>query len=90
MSDKVNKKIVINLGDLLKTDAPYLVEDGKVNLEKLKDIFTGRTTEKEDDRFYFNWAGKDKVFEAIQAPAYSTLAPQKDQSIGWDETKNLM
>lgn len=92
MSDtvKVNKKAVVNLEELLKNDAPYLVEDGKVNIDKLKGLLTGKTTEKEDDRFYFNWAGKDKVFQAIQAPAYSTLVPQKDKSIGWDDTENLM
>jgi len=87
---KINKKATIDLAKLLKNDAPYLVEDGKVNLDKLRGLLTGKTTEKEDDRFYFNWAGKDKVFQAIQAPAYSTLAPQKDKSIGWDETENLM
>lgn len=90
MSDKINKKVIINLEELLKNDAPYLVEDGKVNLEKLKGILKGKTTEKEDDRFYFNWAGKDKVFQAIQASAYSTLVPQKDKSIDWDNTENLM
>lgn len=90
MSDKINKKVIINLEELLKNDAPYLVEDGKVNLEKLKGILEGKTTEKEDDRFYFNWAGKDKVFQAIQAPAYSTLVPQKDKSVDWDNTENLM
>lgn len=89
-TDKLNKKTIVNLEELLKKDAPYIVEDGKVNLDKLKGLLTGKTTEKEDDRFYFNWAGKDKVFQAIQAPAYSTLAPQKDKSIGWDETENLM
>lgn len=93
MSDqntKINKKVEIDLAELLKKDAPYLVEDDKVNLEKLGGLLSGKITEKEDDRFYFNWAGKDKVFQAIQAPAYSTLAPQKDKSIGWDETENLM
>ncbi|HMS22693.1 MAG TPA: site-specific DNA-methyltransferase [Candidatus Levybacteria bacterium] len=88
--DKINKKATPNLKELLKSDAPYIVEDGKVNLEKLKGLLAGETTEKEDDRFYFNWAGKDKVFQAIQAPAYSTLVPQKNKSIGWDETENLM
>jgi adenine-specific DNA-methyltransferase len=89
-NNKINKKVEIDLAELLKNDAPYLVEDGKVNLDKLKALLTGKTTEKEDDRFYFNWAGKDKVFQAIQAPAYSTLVPVKDKSIGWDETENLM
>ena len=87
---KINKKVITNLEELLKNDAPYLVEDGKVNLEKLQGLLKGKITEKEDDRFYFNWAGKDKVFQAIQAPAYSTLVPQKDKSIDWDNTENLM
>jgi len=90
MNDKLNKKVIINLEELLKNDAPYLVEDGKVNLKKLQGLLEGKTTEKEDDRFYFNWAGKDKVFQAIQAPAYSTLVPDKNKSIGWEKTKNLM
>jgi len=90
MNDKINKKVIINLEELLKNDAPYLVEDGKINLKKLQGLLKGKTTEKEDDRFYFNWAGKDKVFQAIQSPAYSTLVPQKDKSIDWDNTENLM
>jgi len=90
MSKKINKKITVNLMELLKNDAPYLIEDGKANLKKLQSLLEGKTTEKEDDRFYFNWAGKDKVFQAIQAPAYSTLVPQKDKSIDWDKTENLM
>lgn len=89
-NDKINKKAEVDLAELLKRDAPYVVEDGKVNIKKLENLLSGKTTEKEDDRFYFNWAGKDKVFQAIQAPAYSTLTPVKDKSIGWDETENLM
>lgn len=90
MNKKINKKVIVNLEELLKNDAPYLVEDGKVNLKKLQSLLKGKTTEKEDDRFYFNWAGKNKVFQAIQAPTYLTLAPQKDKSIGWNNTENLM
>lgn len=90
MTDQINKKVNVNIEELLKSDAPYLVEDGKINLVKLKSLLADKAIEKEDDRFYFNWAGKDKIFEAIQAPAYSTLAPQKDKSIGWNETDNLM
>jgi len=90
MIKKINKKITVNLAELLKNDAPYLIEDGKINLKKLQSLLEGKTTENEDDRFYFNWAGKDKVFQAIQAPAYSALVPQKDKSIDWDTTENLM
>jgi len=87
---KIKKKVTINIEELLKNDAPYLLEDGKINLGKLKNLLRGEMTENEDDRFYFNWAGKNKVFQAIQAPTYSTLVPQKNKSINWDKTENLM
>lgn len=90
MTDKINKKIEINLVDLLKSNIPFIFEDGKINIEKLKQSLEGKLIENGDDRFYFNWSGKNRVFQAIQAPAYSTLAPLKEKSINWDKTENIV
>ena len=47
MSGKINKKVSIRFGELLKNNALYLVENGKVNLKKLQSLLEGKTTEKE-------------------------------------------
>lgn len=53
-------------------------------------MLTGEIVEKEDDRFYFNWAGKSKLFKLIQEPGYGTLKPDKEQSIDFDNTENMV
>ncbi|MEM5777811.1 MAG: site-specific DNA-methyltransferase, partial [Candidatus Aenigmatarchaeota archaeon] len=90
MSKKVNKSVKIDLKDGLKAIYPEVFEDNKVNFEKLKALLSGETIEKEDDRFYFNWAGKSQLFKLIQAPAYGTLKPIKEKSVDFDKTENIV
>jgi len=44
----------------------------------------------ENDRFYFNWAGKSNLYKLIQAPAYGTLIPDKERSVDFDRTGNIV
>ncbi|MCX7881013.1 MAG: site-specific DNA-methyltransferase [Patescibacteria group bacterium] len=87
---KIDKKIDINLIDLIKKDLPFIFEDGKVNIQKLKNLINGKVIENEDDRFYFNWSGKNKVYKAIESPAYSTLIPLKNKSVDFEKTENIV
>ncbi|VUT23463.1 MAG: putative methyltransferase [Candidatus Methanolliviera sp. GoM_asphalt] len=87
--EKVTKSAKIDIIDGLKERLPQIFEDEKVNFEKLKALLTGEIVEKEDDRFYFNWAGKSKIFRLIQEPAYGTLKPDKNRSIDFDGTENI-
>jgi adenine-specific DNA-methyltransferase len=87
--DKVNKTVKVDLKEGLKSIFPEVFEDNKINFEKLKRLLSGEVVEKEDDRFYFNWAGKSNIFKFIQAPAYGTLKPDKEKSIDFENTENI-
>ncbi|MFQ6088199.1 MAG: hypothetical protein ACE5K0_04785 [Candidatus Methanofastidiosia archaeon] len=89
-TETVNKSVEIDITEGLREKFPYIFEDGKINIEKLKALLTGKITEEEDDRFYFNWAGKSKLFKLIQEPGYGTLKPDKEKSIDFDNTENIV
>jgi len=89
-TEKVNKLVRIDLKERLKDVLPEVFEDNKVNFEKLKSLLSGEIIEKEDDRFYFNWAGKNNLYKLIQAPAYGTLKPDKEKSVDFDNTENIV
>jgi len=88
--EKVNKTVKVDLKEGLKSIFPEVFEDNKINFEKLRALLSGEVIEKEDDRFYFNWAGKSNIFKLIQTPAYGTLKPDKERSIDFENTKNIM
>lgn len=90
MSNKINKSVKIDIKEGLKEIYPEVFEDNKVNFGKLKALLSGEIIEKEDERFYFNWAGKSQLFKLIQAPAYGTLKPVKEKSVDFEKTENIV
>ncbi len=90
MSEKINKLVRIDIKEELKSIYPQVFEDNKINFEKLKSLLSGEIIEKDDDRFYFNWAGKSNVYKLIQSPAYGTLKPDKERSVDFDNTENIV
>jgi adenine-specific DNA-methyltransferase len=88
--EKINKTTKIDIKEGLKKIYPEVFEDNKINFEKLKELLNGEIIEKEDDRFYFNWAGKSSIYKLIQASAYGTLKPDKEKSIDFDNTENIV
>jgi len=87
---RINKIVKTDIKEGLKTIYPEVFEDNKVNFEKLKALLSGEIIEKEDDRFYFNWAGKSNLYKLIQSPAYGTLKPDKEKSVDFDNTENIV
>ncbi len=87
---KINKIVKTDIKEGLKETYPEVFEDNKINFEKLKALLNGEIIEKEDDRFYFNWAGKSSIYKIIQAPAYGTLKPDKEKSVDFDRTENIV
>ncbi len=87
---KVNKIAKIDLKERLKEVYPEAFEDGKINIDKLKVLLSDEVVEKEDERFYFNWAWKSELFKLIQAPAYGTLKPVNEKSVDFDNTQNIV
>lgn len=63
--NKVNKIVKTDIKEGLKKIYPEVFEDNKINFEKLKELLSGEIIEKEDDRFYFNWAGKSNIYKLI-------------------------
>ncbi|HAE85697.1 MAG TPA: site-specific DNA-methyltransferase [Anaerolineaceae bacterium] len=88
--ERINKIVKTDIKEGLKVIYPEVFEDNKVNFEKLKALLSGEIIEKEDDRFYFNWAGKNNLYKLIQSPAYGTLKPDKERSIDFDNTENIV
>jgi len=89
-AQNVNKSVSVDIKEGLKEIYPEVFEDNKINFEKLKSLLSGEIIEKEDDRFCFNWAGKSGLYKIIQSPAYGTLKPDKERSVDFDNTENIV
>jgi adenine-specific DNA-methyltransferase len=89
-TQKINKIVKTDIKEGLKQIYPQIFEDNKINFDKLRVLLSGEIIEKEDDRFYFNWAGKSNLYKLIQAPAYGTLKPDKERSVDFDNTENIV
>jgi adenine-specific DNA-methyltransferase len=70
---------------------PGVLQDGVLDANRLGELLdvdvSGLKEGKE--RFGLMWAGRQKAVEALQAPSYAALVPDVEQSIEWDEAKNV-
>jgi adenine-specific DNA-methyltransferase len=67
---------------------PEAIADGKVDVEKLKELL-GDDAGDDRERFGLFWAGKKRALRAAQEPTTATLKPDFENSKGWDTTKNV-
>lgn len=67
---------------------PEAIADGKVDVEKLKELL-GEDAGDDRERFGLFWAGKKRALRAAQAPTTATLKPDFENSKDWDTTKNV-
>lgn len=67
---------------------PEVDTDGKVDLDKLKDILADKL-EESPERYNFTWNGKKQAMKLAQRPSTATLKPNKEKSKNWDTTENL-
>lgn len=67
---------------------PEAIADGKVDLEKLKELL-GDDAGDDRERFGLFWAGKKRALRAAQEPTSATLKPDFENSKNWDATKNV-
>lgn len=68
--------------------APEAITDGKVDVEKLKELLQG-DAEDTSERFGLFWPGKKAAIRAAQTPTSATLAPDYNNSKNWDDTHNV-
>ncbi|RZB34707.1 MAG: adenine-specific DNA-methyltransferase [Desulfobacteraceae bacterium Eth-SRB1] len=72
----------------LKEVMPEAFTEGIIDWEKLKATL-GEDIEFKNERYVLNWAGKSDAFKVLQAPTTATLAPDRNESIDFDNTGNV-
>ncbi len=72
----------------LKEVMPEAFTEGRIDWEKLKAAL-GEDIEFKNERYVLNWAGKSGAFRVLQAPTTATLAPDRDESVNFDDTENV-
>ncbi len=77
-------ELAAQLADLI----PEVIADGKVDVEKLKELL-GSDTADSSERFGLFWPGKKRALRAAQEPTTATLRPDFENSKDWDTTKNV-
>ncbi|WP_234459374.1 site-specific DNA-methyltransferase [Corynebacterium macginleyi] len=76
------------LAEQLAELAPEAIADGKIDVEKLKELLEGDASNT-SERFGLFWPGKKRAMRAAQTPTTATLRPDKENSKDWDTTKNV-
>ncbi len=74
--------------EFLKSKAPEVFSEGKIDCKKLKNTI-GDAAEDGEERYGINWAGKNDCFRNIQEQTTATLKPNREESINFDKTGNL-
>lgn len=77
-------ELAAQLADLI----PEAIADGKVDVEKLKELLDGDAADS-SERFGLFWPGKRRALRAAQEPTTATLKPDFENSKDWDNTKNV-
>jgi adenine-specific DNA-methyltransferase len=75
--------------DLLRLFPEARTEGGKIDFDRLR-LALGETVDVGKERYGMNWPGKSDCFKTIQRPSLGTLLPVRDESVNFDETKNLI
>lgn len=78
----------------LKELFPEIMQDGAVNVGVLKDILGGENivgdTSQPNTKYGLYWYGKNKAKEIANKSTRNTLVPQKDLSVNFEDTENLL
>lgn len=70
---------------------PGFIQDGVLDAAGLGAILGIDVSAPKDarERFGLMWAGRQKSIEALQAPSYAALVPDKENSVGWENARNV-
>ncbi len=70
---------------------PGVVQDGVLDAGRLGEALGIDVSGLKDgkERFGLMWAGRQKAVEALQAPSYAALVPDKENSVNWDSAENV-
>lgn len=73
----------------LKSLFPEAFNEDSIDFEVLKQLL-GENVDDKEERYGLNWHGKRQARQLALTPSRGTLRPCKDESVDWDNTKNLM
>lgn len=77
------------LAEELSRLAPEAVADGKIDVEKLRELLDEDSADDGRERFGLMWPGKSRALKAAQAPTTATLVPDREASKDWETTGNV-
>ncbi len=75
--------------ELLRLFPEARTEDGMIDWERLRDAL-GEIIDPGRERYGMTWPGKAGCFKAIQQPSLGTLLPDREKSVDFDTTENLI
>lgn len=67
---------------------PEAFNENKIDWEKLRTVLGDKIDER-IEKFGFTWAGRSNAIKNVLIPSKATLRPAKDESVKFDESKNL-
>jgi len=77
------------LAEELARLVPEAIADGKVDVEKLRELLEDDAANDGRERFGLMWPGKSRALKAAQAQTTATLAPDREASKDWETTQNV-
>lgn len=96
MQDQKKNKVNLESSELtqerideLRKIFPEVFNEDKIDWDKLKQVL-GEQIDKGTEKFGFMWVGKTSAINSVLSTSKLTLKPEKDQSIKFDESKNLI
>lgn len=75
--------------EALKTLFPDAVSEGQIDFDVLRQLL-GDTVDDGDEKYGLNWSGKRQARRLALTPSLGTLRPVPEDSVDWDNTRNLM
>jgi adenine-specific DNA-methyltransferase len=75
--------------ELLRLFPEAAAEGGRVDVERLR-LALGESIETGKERYGLSWPGKADCFKTIQSPSMATLLPDREKSVNFDTTENLI
>jgi adenine-specific DNA-methyltransferase len=87
--DQRSHDLVAEKIDLLRTDFPEVFQEGRVDFDALRRVL-GDWIAPQNERFGLAWPGKAEAIRAAQQPSFGTLRPDREDSVEFDTTQNVI
>ena len=68
---------------------PQAFSEGKLDTVALKRLL-GEDVFVQGERYGLNWAGKTEAYQVLQQQTTTTLLPEPEQSVDWDDAEHVL